>query len=78
MRIPRDVSGEALCGLLGRLGYEVVRQTGSHVRLTHRGEHQVTIPRHRDLKVGTVSGIISDVADHLYTTKEDIIQRLWG
>jgi predicted RNA binding protein YcfA (HicA-like mRNA interferase family) len=32
MRLPRDVSGKQLAILLGRYGYEVTRQTGSHVR----------------------------------------------
>jgi predicted RNA binding protein YcfA (HicA-like mRNA interferase family) len=34
MRLPRDVSGGELVKLLGRLGYRVTRQTGSHIRLT--------------------------------------------
>ncbi len=48
MRIPRDLSGADLVKRLGRLGYEVTRQTGSHIRLTGRGEdeHHVTIPNH--------------------------------
>jgi predicted RNA binding protein YcfA (HicA-like mRNA interferase family) len=49
MRLPRDLAGEELAVLLGRYGYEVTRQTGSHMRLTttQRGEHHVTIPRQR-------------------------------
>lgn len=34
MRIPRDVGGDDLAKLLTRYGYEVTRQTGSHLRLT--------------------------------------------
>jgi hypothetical protein len=34
MRLPRDVSGKQLAILLGRYGYEVMRQTDSHIRLT--------------------------------------------
>jgi predicted RNA binding protein YcfA (HicA-like mRNA interferase family) len=48
MRIPRDLSGADLIKRLERLGYEISRQTGSHVRLTSRrdGEHHVTVPKH--------------------------------
>lgn len=34
MKIPRDVSGEILSNLLKKYGFEVTRQTGSHIRLT--------------------------------------------
>ena len=34
LRLPRDVSGAALVAALRRLGYERVRQRGSHVRVT--------------------------------------------
>ena len=47
MRIPRDLSGADLVKRLGRFGYEVTRQTGSHLRLTSnvRGVHHLTIPK---------------------------------
>lgn len=37
------------------------------MRLTTRqvGEHHVTIPDHTTLRVGTLSGILADVAQHL-------------
>jgi len=68
LKLPRDVSGQELARLLRRHGYEVTRQTGSHLRLTrktHDAEHHVTIPAHDPLKVGTLSAILSDVAAHL-------------
>lgn len=33
MRLPRDMSGAELLATLRRLGYEAVRQRGSHVRI---------------------------------------------
>ena len=33
MKLPRHIGGEDLIKLLAKFGYEVVRQTGSHVRL---------------------------------------------
>ncbi len=80
MRLPRDVSGEELARLLGRFGYRVTRQTGSHLRLTRHGngEHHITIPRHGTLKVGTLSAILKDIAEQLKITKEELVQALWG
>jgi predicted RNA binding protein YcfA (HicA-like mRNA interferase family) len=34
VKLPRDLSGEDLAVLLRRYGYQVTRQTGSHLRLT--------------------------------------------
>ena len=80
MRLPRDVGGEELAQLLGRYGYEVTRQTGSHMRLTttEGGEHHVTIPCHRSLRVGTLSAILRDVGDHLGMTRQKLVETLFG
>ncbi len=81
MRLLRDVRGEQLAKLLKRYGYQVTRQTGSHVRLTstYRGEeHHITIPRHASLRVGTLSGILSDVAEYLGIDKAQLVQELFG
>ena len=80
MRLPRDVSGDELAKALGELGYRVTRQTGSHLRLTtfERGERHITIPRHAALRVGTLAGILGDVAQHFVVTKDDLAERLFG
>jgi len=56
MKLPRDVSGDELAKRLKKLCYQVTRQTGSPMRLTRstEGEHHITIPRHRYLKIGTL------------------------
>lgn len=79
MRLPRDISGEDLARRLRSYGYEITRQTGSHIRLTTqiRGEHHLTIPNHKDLRVGTLAAILADVADHLGMSKEEVIQSLF-
>jgi predicted RNA binding protein YcfA (HicA-like mRNA interferase family) len=48
MKLPRDLSGPELAKLLRKVGYELTRQTGSHLRLTtqQQGEHHVTVPNH--------------------------------
>ena len=64
MKLPRGVSGDRLVRALEHLGYEVVRQKGSHVRLRHNGPpaHLITVPLHNPLKIGTLHGILSEVA----------------
>lgn len=48
MKIPRDISGLEFSKHLKSYGYEITRQTGSHIRLTTllNGEHHITIPSH--------------------------------
>ncbi|MBI2873153.1 MAG: type II toxin-antitoxin system HicA family toxin [Chloroflexi bacterium] len=80
MRLPRDLSGTEFAHLLRRYGYEVTRQTGSHLRLTStiKGrEHHITIPRHRVLKVGTLSSILSDIAARLEIERERLSEELF-
>ena len=48
---------------LGRAGFTVVRQRGSHVRLEKRTEDRMiklTVPLHKSLKKGTLRRIIKD------------------
>ncbi len=79
-RLPRDLSGEDLAGALRRLGYSVDRQTGSHLRLTTgtAGEHHITIPRHASLRVGTLAGILADVAAHHGIGRQELVDLLFG
>jgi predicted RNA binding protein YcfA (HicA-like mRNA interferase family) len=78
MKLPRDVSGDALAKALKALGYQVTRQTGSHLRLTtdEGGEHHVTIPRHDPLRIGTFANILDDVASHLAISREELLTRI--
>lgn len=80
MRIPRDLSGPELIRRLGRFGYMVTRQSGSHVRLTttERGEHHVTIPNHDPLRLGTLSSILAAVAAHHGIDRDELLKRLLG
>jgi predicted RNA binding protein YcfA (HicA-like mRNA interferase family) len=80
MRLPRDLSGEDLARALSVFGYEVTRQTGSHMRLTtfEHGEHHLTIPRHASLRVGTVAAILADAGDHFGLTREALVDRLFA
>ena len=79
MKIPRNIQGKDLVRALRVLGYERVRQEGSHIRLTMsiNGTHHVTIPDHRPLKPGTLlGGVLKPVAAHHKLTVEELLQRL--
>ena len=47
----------------------MTRETGSHLRLTTQqgGEHLV--PDHATLRIGTLAGILADVAEHVKLTR---------
>jgi predicted RNA binding protein YcfA (HicA-like mRNA interferase family) len=79
VRLPRDVSGRDLAKALSKVGYAVTRQTGSHIRLTTQaqGEHHVTVPDHDLIRIGTLAGILSDVADHLGIGRDELARRLF-
>jgi len=61
-RLPRDVSGVECIRVLQRLGFQVLRQKGSHVslrRIRPDGQSDRTVvPLHTDLAVGTLRDIL--------------------
>ena len=74
MKLPRGLSADRVIRALERLGYDVIRQKGSHVRLRHEGPpaHTITVPLHNPLKIGTLHGILSEVAQMRSVTIESI------
>ena len=80
MRLPRDLVGLEPAKLLRGMGYEVTRQTGSHMRLTtaQEGQHHITIPKTNPLRVGTLAGILGDVAEHFKLSTDELAERLFG
>lgn len=79
MKIPRDINGMQLVKKLVELGYEVTRQSGSHIRLTTyiNGTHHITIPAHNPLKIGTLSSILNDIASHFNISKDELLNKLF-
>ena len=49
MRLPRDLSGNDLAQALRKLGYQVTRQTGSHIRLTTTSGILADVAEHFEL-----------------------------
>lgn len=78
MKLPRDISGQELAKKLKVFGYEISRQTGSHMRLTtlQNGEHHVTIPNHDYLRIGTLVSVIDSVAEHFHISKDEILREI--
>jgi predicted RNA binding protein YcfA (HicA-like mRNA interferase family) len=79
-KIPRDISGEELTKLLKKYGYEVNRKTGSHIRLVSKfkdEEHNITVPDHHPIKIGTLNNILNDLVDHLKIDKKELINKLF-
>lgn len=73
-KLPRIASRQAIRAL-ERLGFEQIRQTGSHVVMkkeTPEGTIGCVVPVHRELKVGTLSGILKQAQ----VTPEDFIENL--
>ena len=72
------MSGAALVAALRRMGYERVRQRGSHVRVTTQqgGEHHEVIPQHDPIRAKTLSSILKSVARHHGIGVEELLRRL--
>ncbi len=57
------LSGDDLVKALRKVGYEEVRQKGSHIRLRHSADPErkpLTVPRHQTLKRGLLHRILRD------------------
>ncbi|MFO7675296.1 MAG: type II toxin-antitoxin system HicA family toxin [bacterium] len=77
-RLPQ-VSGNALVGLLLKLGYVQVRQRGSHIQLrkvTGSGVHCITVPAHKTVAKGTLNDILSRVGVWNGLSRQDLLDRL--
>ena len=73
-RLPR-ISGSTAVSVLERLGFSRARQTGSHVVLKKQrldGEIVYVVPLHRELKIGTLSGLLRQAN----VTPEQFIENL--
>jgi len=51
------VSGAVIIRTLSRLGFEKIRQSGSHV-IMRRGAKGCVVPMHGEVKTGTLAGVL--------------------
>jgi predicted RNA binding protein YcfA (HicA-like mRNA interferase family) len=79
MKMPRDIDSNKLIKILKILDYQITRQAGSHIRLSTilNGQHHLTIPNHKPVKIGTLSKILSEIAIHFEITKEELMIKLF-
>ena len=72
------MSAQRLIRALERLGYTVIRQKGSHIRLSHQATpvHSISVPLHDPLKIGTFHGILAEVAQAQSISLQDILNLL--
>jgi predicted RNA binding protein YcfA (HicA-like mRNA interferase family) len=57
VKLPRDLSGDEVCRALIRLGFEFVRQTGSHRHYVKSSLHPC-VPMHHEIKPKTLQSIL--------------------
>jgi len=79
MKLPRNIDAPQLIKALQKYGYQPSRQTGSHIRLTtqQNGQHHITVPNHDPLRIGTLNAILTDVAQHLGISKQEVVEGLF-
>ncbi len=53
----RKFSGEEVIKILQKMGFKKVRQRGSHV-VMKKGDRGCVVPLHKELKTGTLRGIL--------------------
>jgi predicted RNA binding protein YcfA (HicA-like mRNA interferase family) len=65
----RNHSYRDVLKVLGRHGFEVVRQRGSHMILVSKDKRYVTVPRHDPIKEPTLKSIL----DQAGLTKDEFL-----
>lgn len=65
------LSGQDVIDALRKLGFEQVRQRGSHV-VMRRGDHGCVVPLHREIKTGTLAGLLRQAQ----VSPEELIETL--
>ena len=61
-KLPRGLSGLEVVKALSKLGFQPVRQRGSHVVLEKQEGAErwgCVVPMHKELKLGTLSGVLN-------------------
>jgi len=73
------ISGKQLVKLMHSLGYKIVSQRGSHIKmqkLTKIGKHSITIPYHKEIAKGTLNDILNRVSMWTQKDKKSLIEML--
>ena len=68
------LTGEELLTVLIKIGFKVVRQKGSHVRLKHEDNRVVSVPIHAQKAIG--KGLLLKILRDTDLTKDELIDLL--
>jgi predicted RNA binding protein YcfA (HicA-like mRNA interferase family) len=72
-KIPNP-TGQELISALKTIGFVVIRQKGSHVRMKHEDNRIVSIPVHAQKTVG--KGLLLKILQDVDLTKDELIRLL--
>jgi predicted RNA binding protein YcfA (HicA-like mRNA interferase family) len=65
-----NLTGQELITVLEKIGFFVVRQKGSHVRLKHEDSRVVSVPVHAQKNIG--KGLLLKILRDAELTKEEL------
>jgi len=68
------LTGNIVISALGNVGFQVIRQKGSHVRMIHEDGRVVTIPVHAGKTIGR--GLLRKILRDAELTREEFIALL--
>jgi predicted RNA binding protein YcfA (HicA-like mRNA interferase family) len=68
------LTGDAVINALEKVGFQVLRQKGSHVRMQHEDGRVVTIPVHVGKNIG--KGLLRKILRDAELTREELIALL--
>ena len=60
MRLPRKISGKELLKVFQRLGFQLVRQRGSHAFLRHPDGRRLTVPVYDVVPINLLHWILAE------------------
>jgi predicted RNA binding protein YcfA (HicA-like mRNA interferase family) len=67
-------TGQELINALKKIGFSVIRQKGSHVRMKHEDNRVVSIPVHAQKAIG--KGLLLKILRDADLTKDELIELL--
>jgi len=68
------ITGEQAINALAKIGFEVIRQKGSHVRLKDEQERRITVPVHSGKTLG--KGLLRKIIRDTDLTVDEFIELL--
>lgn len=70
----KPISAKRLLKVLSRMGFQTVRQKGSHAILTHPDGRRTTVPIHPNQDIGR--GLLRQIINDICISREEFIKQL--